>query len=625
MTQFKVRAAQLDLARQMESLDYCRKFMDMLSENGYNAIFLYLEDRIITKSYPYPAPNEAYTCDQIRELVAYADSRGLEVIPCVATLGHAERFLRFPQLQHLAEIRNGVKGRFGGDFMETFCVSLPEVYDFLFAYIREVAELFPSRYFHVGLDEFFDFNLCELCRKAAPDFHSEEKLFLNHVLKVHDFLKSIGKRMAMWPDMFENYHDIIKDVPKDIIMTEWHYHDDVRFCQAHFNNQTQEETLGRYSELGFEAWASPADRNINNGLSFLDYAAHYESATGFLMTSWEKNDTYPFRAFPIIAACGLKAAGANDDEAFRGMIKNLFGTEDELFTSAEKLAVTRGFARHFETASLTKLWSRGCAGIDMLPENANRTAKIILESFRDKLTKGREILDDQIASLEELIVSAEIKKDMMQQLDYGCDDKTMAKLKQDFADYIRIFRSREQEWETHRAGIIPNVFTEKIPAIGERFAKAEEILKNGAFLRLRRTHCDWYGMPKTKISFRLNGEWQVAIDGNFKPESLYIQMFEYFHTIDRKFLDADAVRIEHCGFGGLGINYLALRDNGRTLKVPGRIIDYENMVHDPEFILTDDSRFCFLGNQNMREVYEDQSQFPIMHRVDIELKDYSLF
>ena len=194
MTQFKMRAVQLDLARQMESLDYCRHFMDMLSENGYNAVLLYLEDRIITKSYPDPAPNEAYSCDQIRELVAYAASKRLEIIPCVATLGHAERFLRFPRLQHLAEVRDGIKGRFGGDSKQTFCVSKPEFYDFIFAYIREVAELFPSQYFHVGLDEFFDFNLCDLCRKAAPDFRSEEKLFLGHVLKVHDFLKSIGKR-----------------------------------------------------------------------------------------------------------------------------------------------------------------------------------------------------------------------------------------------------------------------------------------------------------------------------------------------------------------------------------------------------------------------------------------------
>lgn len=624
MKKFPIRAAQLDLARQMESMEYCRHFMDMLSENGYNAVFLYLEDRVITKSYPYPAPNEAYSCEQIREMVEYAEAKGLEIIPCVATLGHAERFLRFPQLQHLAELRNGAKGRFGGDSLDSFCVSLPEFYEFLFNYIREVAELFPSQYFHVGLDEFWDFKICELCRKAAPDFRSEEQLFLKHVLKVHDFLKSIGKRMAMWPDMFEHYHNILQDVPRDVIMTEWHYQADVRFCQAHFNNKTEEETFERYRKLGFEAWAAPADRILNNGFSYLDYASHYESVTGFLMTGWEKNDTYPFRAFPIIAACGRKSAGANDDEAFRGMIKNLFGTEDELFIAAEKLAVTPGFARHFETVKDSLIWSRSCNGIDKNPENAARTVKLILESYRDKLPRGQEILDDQIPAVEELIVSYELKNAMIQQLDYGCDEKSMAEVKKSFDRYLEIFRGREKAWDTLRNGITPNVFSEKLPGIEARFAKAVKDLENGAFLRVRRTHCDWYGMPKTRISFRLNGEWQVAIDGNFKPEDSEIQCFEHFHSIDRKFLDADAVRIEHNGYGGVGICYLALRDNGRTLKVPGRILDHENMIHDPQFILTDDLRFCFLGNQNMRETYEDQSLFPVMHRVDIELKSYTV-
>ena len=202
-----------------------------------------------------------------------------------------------------------------------------------------------------------------------------------------------------------------------------------------------------------------------------------------------------------MAACGLKAAGAGDDEAFRGMIKNLFGTEDELFIAAEKLILIRGFARHFETVSLARLWSRECAGIDMLPENVCRTVKLILESFRDKLPKGQRILDDQIPAIDELIAAAEIKKAMMQQLDYGCDDKTMARLKQAFADYIAIFRSREKKWDEYRTGISPNIFTERIPLIEKRFSDAEQILENGAFLRLRRTHCDWYGMPKTKNIF----------------------------------------------------------------------------------------------------------------------------
>ena len=132
MKTFQIRAAQLDLARQMETLDFIFEFIDMISANGYNAVFLYLEDRIITNSYSLPQENEAYSCDQMRQIVDYAASKNIEVIPCVATLGHAERFLRFPQLQHLAEVRGNSRDRFGGTAQDTFCVSRPEFYDFLF-------------------------------------------------------------------------------------------------------------------------------------------------------------------------------------------------------------------------------------------------------------------------------------------------------------------------------------------------------------------------------------------------------------------------------------------------------------------------------------------------------------
>ena len=198
-------------------------------------------------------------------------------------------------------MRGNTKDRFGGSLKDTFCVSQPEFYDFLFRYLREVAELFPSPYFHAGLDEFWNFNLCELCRERVKNFHDEKLLFREHVIKVHDFLASIGKRMAMWPDMFENYQSILADLPRDIIMTEWQYQRDVRRAQAHFNNLTEENSLAKYQKLGFEVWTAPADLLLNNGKSFLDYASHYRTAEGFLLTAWEKSDTFYDRTLSITA------------------------------------------------------------------------------------------------------------------------------------------------------------------------------------------------------------------------------------------------------------------------------------------------------------------------------------
>ena len=173
MSKFSLRWAQLDVARQVESIDFIEKFIVLLADSGYNGLFLYLEDRIKTASYQLPQPNEVYTVDEIRHIVKFASEHNIEVIPCVATLGHAERFLRHKELEHLAELQGDMTGRFGGKSKLAFCVTHPDFYNFIGTYIKEVAELFPSGYFHVGLDEFWDFNMCSRCKKAMPSLRQE--------------------------------------------------------------------------------------------------------------------------------------------------------------------------------------------------------------------------------------------------------------------------------------------------------------------------------------------------------------------------------------------------------------------------------------------------------------------
>ena len=64
-----LKAVQMDLARQIEPLDRVLEFFDLAQRCGYNAVVLYLEDRIRTESYPYAAPAEFYTPEEIRRMV----------------------------------------------------------------------------------------------------------------------------------------------------------------------------------------------------------------------------------------------------------------------------------------------------------------------------------------------------------------------------------------------------------------------------------------------------------------------------------------------------------------------------------------------------------------------------
>ncbi|HRJ73201.1 MAG TPA: hypothetical protein PLS03_13340, partial [Terrimicrobiaceae bacterium] len=71
---FGIRSIQLDLARQMETVDFIREFTDFAARNGYNSLTLYLEGRIRTPAFPYPADSESYTRADIADIVAHAKS-----------------------------------------------------------------------------------------------------------------------------------------------------------------------------------------------------------------------------------------------------------------------------------------------------------------------------------------------------------------------------------------------------------------------------------------------------------------------------------------------------------------------------------------------------------------------
>ena len=96
--QWEFRGVQLDLARQVETVEYIQGVTDLMAGWGYNTLVLYLEGRIKTASFPFELPEGSYTPEQMQQVVAHATERGIDVIPAVSCLGHAEQFLQFPEL-----------------------------------------------------------------------------------------------------------------------------------------------------------------------------------------------------------------------------------------------------------------------------------------------------------------------------------------------------------------------------------------------------------------------------------------------------------------------------------------------------------------------------------------------
>ena len=86
----KMYALQIDLARQKETIDYVKTYVDKAKKYGYNTIFLYLETCVRTEDTPHFDENETYSLDEMKEIVDYIESSGLTAVPAFENFYHVE-------------------------------------------------------------------------------------------------------------------------------------------------------------------------------------------------------------------------------------------------------------------------------------------------------------------------------------------------------------------------------------------------------------------------------------------------------------------------------------------------------------------------------------------------------
>lgn len=619
MQKMEIRWAQLDLARQMETLEYIEKFICLLENSGYNGLLLYLEDRVRTASYPYPADNECYTEDEIRHLVEFGLQHNIELIPCVATLGHAERFLRHAELESLSEVREGVAGRFGGKDKNVFCISNPGFYKFIETYIKEVAILFPSKWFHVGLDEFFDYNLCPDCKKLMPDLASEQEMFLRHILKMHSLTAGLGKRMIMWSDMFEIYADIYKDVPADVVMMDWLYDLDVRTYIGHLLDCGKENRLAVNHACGHDTIIAPVDNLLNNSQSYLEYANGKPGVIGALITSWEKTDIYQFRCYPCFVVAGLQMNGMNRDEAFEKMVADLFGTDDKILSSALHAALNNGMMRHFNGVSEFHLFKRGYYGLDIKSMDCDLALRNILEASIDKVNTplGKRCLSDLIDAYSDKVLSHKAKRIIHEIFDFGATPKRLSEFTAFRGDYRCFLDKMEELWSVYRSGITPNKFTECKGKINDALVEIERKLSLNSYIRIGGSLPDYYGIEYLDIEYHTPNGWVKGFSGMIKDTNA---LFSIFIPVDiSSDCSVDMVKLTAHGMGGIGITFVEIVVDGKVF-IPEKIHSTANMVRDPEFILADDTNFAWFGGQSVRNDYFDSAAAQCRHECVIEMK-----
>ena len=210
--QFETCGAFLDCSRNgVMTVASCRRYIDHLAALGMNLLVLYTEDTFETPEYPYMGYLRGrYSQQELREIDAYAASMGVELVPCIQTLGHLGNFLQWPAHAHMK------------DQPEVLLCDDEATYAFLDAEIRAMRQSIRGKRLHVGMDEAHGVGLGRYFLKHGATDRFE--LLSRHLAKVTEICRKYDFEPMMWSDMFfrlgsktNDYYDKTADIPQSVI------------------------------------------------------------------------------------------------------------------------------------------------------------------------------------------------------------------------------------------------------------------------------------------------------------------------------------------------------------------------------------------------------------------------
>ncbi len=226
------RGFMLDVSRTWIDKEAVKAYIDILAYHKINSLRLHLTDdeawRIEIKSHPelaeiggfrggdspvwprYGRWNEKwggyYTQEDMREIIAYAAVRNIDVIPEIDLPGHSLCMASLhPEILCSYEPRLAVS--LGHDTRSAFCPSKEANYELLQDIIDEICELFTTQYIHIGGDEveMSQWRSCPDCRAfmQANGLSDTKQLQAYFTRRVAAMVEAHGKRAAVWNEAID--------------------------------------------------------------------------------------------------------------------------------------------------------------------------------------------------------------------------------------------------------------------------------------------------------------------------------------------------------------------------------------------------------------------------------------
>ena len=247
--------------------DTIKYFLRKMALMGLNLGMMYTEDTYEVKEWPYFGYMRGrYSYGELKDIDDYAYLLGVELIPCIQTLGHLTNVLRWDKMAELKDTNS------------VLLVGNEKVYQFIEDMIASASKPYRSNRIHIGMDEAMDLGLGRYLQQNG--FRHGFDLMTEHLDRVMEIIEKHNLEPMMWSDMYfrlasktKDYYDLDGLVPEDVmsavpknmglIYWDYYHHEEdfyVEYIKRHkaFNNKI-------IFAGGVWTWTSPA---VNYGKTF---------------------------------------------------------------------------------------------------------------------------------------------------------------------------------------------------------------------------------------------------------------------------------------------------------------------------------------------------------------------
>ncbi len=331
MADYKVFGVMADVSRNaVLTMPAMKKFIDCIAKMGYNAFEIYAEDIYKLDGEPFFGYlRGGYSKEDLKELDAFAKERGVELIPCIQTLGHFTAISRIPHYKGTVI-----------DTDDILLIDEEKTYALIEKLFATCAECFTSKKINIGMDEAHNVGLGKYLDRHG--YVNRFELINKHLQKVAKIAEKYGYNPHMWSDMYFRlanngvYHkpaefdkEILDSIPKNIELTYWDYYRET--------NGEYEMMIESHKQFNRPIWFAGACWTWT-GFAPMNYRSlkvmkpAMESVRKYgvenvLITVWGDHggECSYFSTLPALYAIRQYADGNFDEEKIKAGFEKLFG------------------------------------------------------------------------------------------------------------------------------------------------------------------------------------------------------------------------------------------------------------------------------------------------------------